>query len=73
MEAHLPLLLSSGLILLLLFTAGYVSLRFKIPGLSSISSQGLRLAGGSPNTKCFTLPVKLELYFSSICSGWSFL
>lgn len=45
MEAHLPLLLSSGLILLLLFTAGYVSLRFKIPGVIFYIVAGIAIGG----------------------------
>lgn len=45
MEAHLPLLLSSGLILLLLFISGYVSFKIKIPGVIFYIIAGIAIGG----------------------------
>lgn len=42
---HLPLLLDSGLILLLLFVAGYFSLRYKIPGVIFYILAGIAVGG----------------------------
>lgn len=45
MEPHLPLLLDSGLILLLLFVAGFLSIRYKIPGVIFYILAGIAIGG----------------------------
>lgn len=45
MEPNLPLLLDSGLILLLLFVAGYLSIRYKIPGVIFYIIAGIAIGG----------------------------
>lgn len=45
MEPNLPVLLDSGLILLLLFFAGFISIRYKIPGVIFYILAGIAIGG----------------------------